>query len=207
MNDFNLYVDFDSTLFDTKQFSPDLFALISEWAQTSIEEVAASTDKYITNPGLGGYDYVSHVTSFGLDPVTMWQELDKLLANKNYLYADSSRFIQGTSQKGFQPKILSFGETRFQMAKIAPALPLLTNNNRPEAIVIDYRKHEYIRKNHAGQKGALIDDVANQDLPKGFTEIHLDRKAALATPEKTSSGYRVSNLQQAHKVLLQILGT
>jgi hypothetical protein len=203
---FILYVDFDNTLFDTKRFAADLYTLIARHANTTAAGVAESAKQHISHPGLGGYQFARHIAGYNLDSGSMWQQLGELLATKDYLYPDSSDFIQQALRHGYDPHILSFGETRFQQAKIRPALTAL-NGEQPQNIpmtIIDYKKHIYINRTHPGGRGTLIDDVPDQQLPAGFTEIHIDRSLSLPKPLRATAGYTVSNLSQALQVIDQL---
>ncbi|HEX8763436.1 MAG TPA: HAD family hydrolase [Candidatus Saccharimonadales bacterium] len=206
MNEFVLYVDFDSTLYDAKRFGQDLFEVIAKQADVSSRNVAATVESFFTHPQLGGYDFVGHITSFGLDAKIMWRQLEELLAKNNYLYQDSSDFIRTVRHYGYRPKILSFGDERFQKLKILSVIPLLTgaNSSSLDVIVIDHKKADYIRAHTPGQVGVLIDDVPNQKLPAGFTEINIDRRLKLSNPVKNKDGYQISTLAQAHHILAQL---
>jgi hypothetical protein len=201
--DFILYVDFDSTLYNTKAFAADHFALIAQYARVYPKEIADSIDQFFSHPGLGGYDYNSHIEFYGLDPKIMWQKLEELVQHNNYLYPDSARFIQNARQKGYDPKILSFGEQRFQLIKIRPTLEMLAGKySKPiEVSVVDRKKHAHIRALHMDQHGALIDDVPDQELPDGFTEIHIDRSLEPNQPTKKDSGFTISDLDQALEII------
>ncbi|HYH74550.1 MAG TPA: HAD family hydrolase [Candidatus Saccharimonadales bacterium] len=203
MKDFILYVDFDKTLYENRRFNPDLLGIVSDKTSVPLDEIESTVHRFSSHPGLGGYDFAAHMAHYGLDPEDMWQQLERIVQQKDYLYPDSIPFMQQVRQRGHQPKILTFGEKRFQMIKIVPVLPLLADEqgNHPEVTVVDKRKHEHIRKLHPGQRGALIDDVPNQDLPEGFTEIHIDRASNLAAPLRKDNGYTVRDLMQALAVL------
>lgn len=202
-SDFILYVDFDATLCDTPRFAADLLGMIATNAHVPAQEVTNTARQFVSDPVLGGYDYAAHTASYGLDTAIMWHELDTLVKEHDYLYPDSAAFIQSARRRGYNPHILSFGEERFQLAKIVPVLPILTGGKgRPlEVTVVDRKKHEHIRALHPGQSGVLIDDVPNQDLPAGFTEVHIDRNTNLPGPVKKDNGYMVSDLAQAQQVV------
>jgi haloacid dehalogenase-like hydrolase len=206
MNDnFIFYVDFDSTLYNTGRFAAELFSVISKESGVSRENVASDSKQFFSHPGLGGYDYAAHVESLGLDPEVMWRKLSELVKANNYLYPDSVPFMQAARNKGYEPKILSFGEQRFQMIKIQSVLTMLADSNgiNPEVSVVNRKKHEHIRALHPGQKGLLIDDVSDQELPPGFTEIHLNRNLELANPIQKAGGFTVCNLHQALQAIRQ----
>lgn len=207
-SEFVTYVDFDTTLYDTKLFAVALFRVIASTAHTSPDLVASNVKQFTFDPLLGGYDYAAHIASFGLDPEHMWQQLDLLLKRHNYLYDDSVTFVQAARQRGYDPHILTFGEERFQLAKITPLLHTLSGDGQElvPVTVVDRRKRLHIQDTNAGQSGVLIDDVPNQALPLGFTEIHIDRTRLLAQPASKPGGYTVSNLAQALQCMEELTG-
>ncbi len=185
--------------------------MVAEEAGLPFEEVFPAMHSFMADPTLGGYDYEAHVKSYGLDPETMWRKLAEERSKASYLYPDSASFIQSARAHGYDPKILSFGEKRFQTLKITPSLPeLVGGDSKPlEVTIVDRKKHQHIRELHPGQRGVLIDDVPNQELPEGFTEIHIDRTLQLPHPVKKDGGFTIANLAQALEVLamLQALST
>lgn len=202
-SNFVVYVDFDSTLFNTRQFSADLRKVIASKAQLPFDQVAADAARFRPHR-LGGYDYVAHVRSYGLDAGAMWQQLDELARSRDYLYPDAAPFIAALRADGFDPKILSFGEERFQRIKIVPTLPALTHQTARQALsyaVVFEPKNGHIAALHPGERGVLVDDVADQKLPAGFSEIHLDRTQPTTTLRQTDEGYVVGSLAAAHQAI------
>jgi hypothetical protein len=203
-SNFIIYVDFDSTLYNTPEFADDLSLLIAKAAGLDAETVRKDSSAFHSHPVLGGYSFDDHIAAYGLEPIVMWSQLESLARESDYLYADSPGFIQSLRRKGFNPKILSFGENRFQITKINPQIPRLigTEETLPlEAIVVDEKKREHIAKLHQGERGVLIDDIPNQQLPEGFIEIHLDRSSDLSEPLVEDKKYTVANLSQAEQVI------
>lgn len=198
-----IFIDFDSTLFDTRAFVPVFFTAVGKCAGLTWEQIEDDVPKYRADARLGGYDYIAHMQSYGLEPDAMWQLLDDTMRTGHFLYEDAVPFVQNLYTDGFKPQILSFGETRFQEAKIVPTILSLAPQGL-EFDVVFRKKGEHIAEVHAGERGVLVDDVAGQDLPEGFTEIHLDRKRMLAAPERMMGGFVVSNLEQARQVILSL---
>jgi hypothetical protein len=205
-SNFVVYVDFDSTLFNTRQFSADLRKVIASKARLPFDQVAADAAHFRPHR-LGGYDFVAHVCSYGLDPEDMWQQLDTLARSRDYLYPDAAPFIAALRADGFDPKILSFGEERFQRIKIVPTLPTLTHQTDTQALaytVVFEPKNGHIAALHPGEQGVLVDDVADQKLPAGFSEIHLDRSQPETTLLQTSEGYIAGSLATAHQAIVAL---
>ncbi len=206
--DFIVYVDFDSTLYDTPQFGQDLKQLISNEAHVSFEQVVKDTRQFVADPNLGGYDYESHIRSYDLDPNAMWAALEQLVATHNYLYEDSPEFMQALYDEGYTPHILSFGEERFQAIKITSSLGHLAGNTNHKIgfDVIMRKKQGHIAERHPGGRGVLIDDRPDQDLPDGFAEITLDRSLGLKRGRQKGAVYMVSDLGQAAAIIRSLNG-
>jgi hypothetical protein len=198
-----VYVDFDFTLHDTARFGHDLRRLIIGKTGLSVEKIVEDTPQFVADLNLGGYDYESHMRSYGLDTAMMWATLEALVTENNYLYDDSPEFIQSLCGEGYKPHILSFGEARFQAMKIAATLGRLTGDTGHQIgfDVVMRKKREHISEHHASERGVLIDDKPDQDLPDGFTEITLDRPAALETVRQQGSVYVASNLRQVTEII------
>ena len=203
LNDLIIYVDFDSTLYDTPRFGRDLYQLIADRAHLPVATVIQDGKKFFADLRLGGYGYADHVRSYGLDAEAMWRSLDELVANDDYLYPDSPGFIQSLCDEGYKPHILSFGEQRFQTVKIVSALQHLlgATDHQLGFDVVMRKKREHIIEKHPGMHGVLVDDKPDQDLPEGFIEITLDRSAELEQPRRNGSIYVASNLIQAAEII------
>jgi hypothetical protein len=208
---FHVYVDFDSTLYDTKRFGDDLWQAIATAYGVSVTELRADAKNYSAHPILGGYDFAAHMTAHGLDPAQMWNVLSTL-THKDHLYEDSVEFIRVLRANGYDPRILSFGEQRFQETKIRPTLTALTGSNpksQSQHQHLDYEivsrpKSEHLTYNLPGERGVLVDDKPDQHLPLGFTEVHLDRGNIIARPLHKTGRYTVSDLMQAYQVIQEL---
>lgn len=199
--EFEVLTDWDKTLFDTNQFAVDLWGNIAERAGVDVSVVAEDGLHFHSHPVLGGYEFEGHVSKYGLNIDDAWLMLDEMISRKDYLYAGSEGFMGRLALLGFSPSILSFGEDRFQRAKIYPYLDRLGN---PEVEIVKQRKGEYIAEHYAQSRGVLVDDVANQRLPANFTEIHFDPGAGLLSAQTADQVYKVSNLSQAADVIQKL---
>lgn len=203
-----VYLDFDKTLFDTPRFSADLQRLIANAAGLPNEQVASDSSQFRTHARLGGYSFEAHLRAYGLDPEIMWQQLHALTHTNDYLYPDASHFVQSLRAEGFDPQILSFGERRFQEAKIMPTLPRLAGELGARALsytVVYEPKNGYLASLHSGEQGVLVDDIPSQQLPAGFYEVHLDHGRDSGTPyARTADGFVVANLSQARDAIREL---
>lgn len=203
-NDFIIYVDFDSTLYNTGIFADDLYELIAGKSGLPVDQIRTESASYFFHPSLGGYEYEKHVTRYGLDIADMWSALNDLVEERNYLYQDAVPFLRLLFDNGHNPKILTFGEEHFQLAKIKPVTRYLMEvHDMPaiEVVVVSEKKYKIIKALHPSQKGVLIDDKPDQDLPYGFTEIHLQRGKDITAIDVKSDVVIVSDLMQAAMVI------
>jgi hypothetical protein len=202
-----VYVDFDSTLFDTQRFGEQMFQMVADRTDIPLEQLRAERkDFYVTVGPLHTFDYDRFVTRYGLDAEEMWQRLDEMLGQEDFLYGDSIEFIQALRRDGLEPHILSFGEEHFQRVKIESVLAALAGEGSPlpQYTVVMQPKAQYIAEHHAGQRGVLVDDVPDQGLPAGFTEMHLQRaghKGHEARPQGQGGVIVVSDLVQAYQAI------
>ncbi len=205
-----LYIDFDSTLFNTRAFAAELWKILSAGSGVPLEQVKKDAVTFQIDPIFHGYDFEAHMAAYNLDSVVYWKRLDNLVQENNFLYDDSAHFLQTLRAKGYAPQILSFGEPRFQQAKIIPNLSRLVGGQTHQAeqplkyMTLLGMKNDYIAHTHPGGHGALVDDVPNQKLPSGFAEIHIDRQHAQAAAQHKPGGYTVSNLEQALQAITEL---
>ncbi len=205
----NLALDYDFTLFDTARFSTDLWQEVARLTDIPLAQAAADGEGFHADPVLGGYDYEKHMAAYGLESAAMWAVLDDVVRSNDYLYEDSAEFVQVLRAEGYRPYILSYGVMPYQRAKIVPYIGKLAGasderrNTGPDLgyTIILRRKGEYIAEAYPGARGALVDDVANQILPEGFVEIHIDRSLELTSPQEKAGGFVVANLAQAQHVI------
>lgn len=185
MSQFKVFVDWDWTLFDTTAFIEDLWKDISRQSGVPVQQVAADGEVFHINPRLGGYDFEKHIKSYGLEVDAAWHSLNDLLTAKDYLYPDSEQFMNELLGRPYSTSILSFGEDTYQRAKIAPYLKRFSKEVSVDTVF--EKKAQFIARHYMGKRGALVDDVPEQNLPKGFAEIHLDRSTKLKSPKSVGS--------------------
>lgn len=204
--DYVVLLDLDSTLFDTRRFGADLWSEIAHEAGVSAEKVAQDATTFRLNSWLGGYSFEQHIASYKLNPPFMWRRLAHLLRSTNYLYDDAPEFVQGLRADGFEPRILSYGETRIQGTKILSCLADLVGPNAVDLgfDITDRPKRMPISQRYPNRRGVLVDDVQGQQLPTGFVEINLDRSRELQEPEQIVGGFVVSNLTQARQLIVAL---
>lgn len=196
-NNFEVLTDWDLTLFNTAEFADDLWGLIADLSGVNKEIVAVDGANFHSDPILGGYAFEDHVRKYDLPLELAWSSLKKMHQDKDYLYDDSEEFIDNLVNRGYQPKILSFGEYHFQEAKIVPYLDRL---HGIDFSVVMERKSQHISNNYRGSRGVLIDDVPDQKLPEGFTEIFFN-PSGKASDIKSANQYVINSLHQAVNII------
>lgn len=208
---FHVKVDYDWTLFDTTSFSTDLWRQLAQETGEDPKQVRRDSKLYYADTTLGGYDFESHIKSYELDSDRMWRTLGELVVAKDYLFPDSVPFMSALVTDGFAPSVLSFGDTRFQKAKIQPYLATLAGGIAHDETtvyspigceIVLQKKGQVIEAQHPNERGVLVDDIANQNLPPGFTEITIDRtRQDIVAPLELPNGYVVSGLEQALQLI------
>ena len=191
------FVDFDFTLFDTRLFSDVLFSSLATASNLPFNEVATTSSNYYTHPTLGGYDIAKHAMSIGVSPEIVWPLLDDVLKN-DFLYGDSNVFLEELVADGNLVTILSFGEQKFQLAKIGSVLERTSKSvqDATEVHIVQERKTNFIQRFYPRHFGMLIDDVPSQNLPEGILEVHIQRGGMFPTPVWNSEAQvAVSSLQ------------
>jgi len=203
-----LYIDYDRTLFDTDKFATALWGMFSEEAGKSIGDIEEMSKKAKIDPKFGGFDFDGLVSTLELKSQTMYTRLDSLLKSENFLIDGADQFIQLLLSSGYMPEILTFGQKGIQSAKIEVYLDKLTGD-RPRTDlachITDEPKTDFIRKQAGSAQGILMDDVAGQELPRGFVEINFAQNAKLEAVETNKSGFRVSTYPQALKAIRAVL--
>ncbi len=200
-----VYIDWDWTLGDTTRNIDHLSAMIAEASGVHLEQVVIDVN---TNPSpLGGYDFEGHMRSYELDPEPMWRKLEDLFKETDYLYPDSVSFMTELIDDGFQPRILSFGEKRYQRAKIMPKLAQLGDGRLGTIPVFTTmeRKREFLELNHPHETGVLVDDKPDQHLPANFVEINFRPELPSSRPTAENPAFVVASLHEAGKVIRSLV--
>lgn len=208
-NELITLLDFDRTLYDTGRFANDLWNDVAQQTDLPFTKVKSDAKQYKIHPLLGGYDFAKHVAAYNLNTAAMWQRLEKIAQSTNYLYVDSPVFVQALLTDGYRPHILTLGEPRIQTVKIEHCKSRLLGkyaaSRHLDATVVQYSKSEYIADTYPGQRGILIDDVPDQNLPPGFTEICINRHVNLPQPKQIAPNiFTVSSLAQAHQIIMNL---
>ena len=203
-----LFLDYDRTLFDTDRFAAALLDLLAQETGKTPGSIKESATKAKIDPKFGGFDLDGLVATLGLNSRQVYAELDSLLASDDFLIDGAAQFVQTLLDSGYAPEILTFGQKGIQSAKIEVYLDKLTGD-RPRTDlachITDEPKTDFIRKQAGSAQGILMDDVAGQELPRGFVEINFAQNAKLEAVETNKSGFRVSTYPQALKAIRAVL--
>lgn len=208
-----IFVDFDETLFEHYAFAAWIEDLLHEKGELPMGKGSfmASINAYHEVlqqvPLLRLYrhrDHYDHATKSG------WQALSSEIhkqakANKaDFSYPDSQRFIEYVKGSGVPVKILTYGDTEYQLFKIASCT--VSGVSGLETEVILEPKSDYIARVYTGKRGVLVDDKYPLSLPDGWTHIWIDRDAALQSPLHMEQGVvKVANLDQAQAVITNLI--
>jgi hypothetical protein len=201
-----LFVDLDRTLFDSDAF----FAHIEKLLKTKCHVSDGDYDKVRHLLAVPKEDKLLRFTDFDaiLHDLHVSKDIFQQLVIEEthpdaFILPDALEFINWLhTQKNFEVRILSFGQYYFQMLKILVS-PLL--NEFPEHIIFT-RKNEFIATELTKRTGVLVDDKPNQELPSGWLEIYIDRKATKYNkPTKLSeSVVCITTLDDAPKTISSV---
>lgn len=173
MTDKILFLDLDRTLFDTVRFVNVLWQTIGRAYTIDHEKQLATMLGWYKQVGELRYyrfeDHVQQATGQTADQVAV--KIRPHLAAHDFLYPDTAEIKNWQARGDYTLRILSFGGEWFQKFKISlsPAIADL-----PADIILQ-PKNQFIATHFAGARGFLVDDKRNPHLPKGFTEVWLQR--------------------------------
>lgn len=171
-----LFIDLDYTLLRTSDFSHALARLMADKSICTTKEFISTLEKgtyYKTEGNLGHYDFFSHAETLGIDKDTAIRLINEALKGDDFLFEDAKQLLDQLPSMDVEPRILTYGETEFQLLK-KDIVESLTDI--PVDAVME-PKGQWIARNYPSEKGFLVDDKPHQKLPKGFMEITIDRAA------------------------------
>lgn len=178
-----LFLDLDRTLFDTPRFMPALWHALAARYSLDYEHCMALVPHFYRAIGdYRYYDLKMHLQDgLGLDPEQAIDVVTPVLAKQDFLFADTSSLAEWQARPDYEVRILTFGPAWVQAFKMrfAPALAHLPTDMILEA------KNEFIAREYAGRSGLLVDDKRNPNLPKGFTEVWLDRDHTMQNTQES----------------------
>lgn len=190
-----LLLDFDRTLFDSDAFINKLWQIISTKYKLDFTDMLAEMPKFYHAVGeLRYYDFALHLQeATGQSVEESIGGIRPEMAKTQYQYSDVEPTLHQLSQE-FEIRILSFGQPWFQNLKMS-----FTHiaSDLPRDIILS-AKNEFIADHFAGRQGALVDDKRNSELPKGFTEIWLNRDSKESEPDSIIT---INSLKQLPEVL------
>lgn len=190
-----LLLDLDRTLFDTSSFIDALIdTVLPTLSGSSHKDIRALFEAQRAGSGTLLYElnYDVILNELGVTFEDFAQNTKTQLTPNAFVYDDAIELMKWLAASGLkkQTKILSFGNRAVQSLKaaISPALdvPLLTT---------DTFKRDYIKMNFSTELGYLVDDKSGQELPTGWTEIHLFRDAPSEVVQLSKFHWQIRSLQ------------
>lgn len=165
-----LVLDFDNTLFDTKQFFADASQVTSKLANMSLEQwYQVYKSFYFTKDGLSHYDFYAHLGTLDLSITAVENAIIGQAAGKDYLYKDVHPFLDGLPLRA-NTFVLTYGEDHFQRFKYK-----LSGLDLPIFTVLE-PKGLWLARRFGAKNGIMIDDQPVLDLPGNFKNIMIDRQ-------------------------------
>jgi len=168
-----LFLDLDRTLFDTPRFIRVVWQTIGRVYNVDGEQqLAVILDWYRQVGKLRYYmfeEHVQHVVGQNADEVAA--KIRPLLAKQNFLYDDTTEIKKWQARGDYSVRILSFGGEWFQKFKISLSPAIAT---MPADVILE-SKSDFIAREFSGDGGFLVDDKRNPHLPRGFTEVLIQR--------------------------------
>jgi hypothetical protein len=199
-----LLIDLDRTIFDTNSFFEFVIeAFTSEFA-VSKQEV----DKHLHLLAVGATNHLRHtdfaqlLTELHINSERFYAYIAQATSPNQFILADAVPFLEWAHrQDEFELGILSFGQPEIQTLKIEIS-PLVSSLHR---MIIMTRKNDYIVDAFADRQGILVDDKPDQNLPVGWVEIHIDRKAnTYKTPVQISERiWQITKLDDAPPTIVK----
>jgi hypothetical protein len=195
-----LLVDFDRTLFDLDLFYHTIWQTLAKHHDFDFNDAFSKMRDfyYAAHDGYHGtYSFENHVRAFipDMGENEAIAELHSTLPETHFLYDDATE-VTAWQQKGYEVRILSFGEAQIQQFKLSfcPELEAV-----PKDIILT-PKPAFIQHHFANRQGYLIDDKTEVGLPKGIKQIHILRNKPLENNSK-SDMIVVNSLKQASSYL------
>lgn len=197
-----LFIDIDRTVFATDNFIEFVITILTELSGKNREELAPHL--YLLSVGndyhLRHTDFEGLLQAVAVDKADFLALLQQRAVPGQFIVEDAAAFLAwATTQQEYEARLLSFGQHDFQQAKIAvsPQLQALP------ADIIMTRKNAFIARYYQGRTGYLVDDKPDQQLPAGWEEIYIDRKAStMVRPAMIASGVlRITTLSDVPQSL------
>lgn len=194
-------LDFDRTLFDTDSFWTDFSICLAEASGLKSSVIFKEYENYVSEKGKFRFiDYDNLILRYNINHKLVLKLMNKRMSNKQYLFADALLALKllDNEKKRIEIAILTFGQYKFQRMKISFCKEL----NYITSYVTLLPKNEFIQYYLSKRTGYLVDDKIGQNLPEGWTEVHINRKIALDSLNRINDKLiEISNLEQISEIL------
>ncbi len=208
MNELNVFIDFDETLFNHYAYL--------DWAEQFLKKFGMSpgayrktVDAFHTNMGekLRLYNHEEHIFSAsGKKWSYISGEFERELARNNhdFCYEDTHDFLHEIMKSPYDVRILTYGNGEYQRYKIKTCKTL--GGLHIPVHVVTQPKREFLAENFSKSPGVLIDDKYPLNLPKGWTHFWINRATELNKPkyDKNTNAVAISSLSQVASMLKKL---
>jgi hypothetical protein len=197
-----LLLDLDNTLLKMSDFWGDFAIALARAIDKPDITFLDDYDAFTFGEGkLRITDYDRMLSNMNVTDQAVRAHLTQISENKSYLFDDAIGLLGQlvVIQEKYEVMILTFGQESFQQLKLDYS-PELTG--LPAHIIQD-TKAKYIRQTFVDRTGVLVDDKAGQELPAGWTELHIDRTVAgYQTPVGEAPGViKITDLSDVQKLI------
>ena len=172
-----LVLDLDYTLFDTDRFVQDLAVLVAGEVGIAAGDYLLQIPDYYEHSGehLAHYQFSRHLGALGLHEQFLERKITPALTGRDYTYTDVDVSVRAFLRDGYDVRILTYGEQRYQQLKLRCA----GIAGQLAADIILESKGAYIARRFAGRAGAIVDDKQITDLPAGVQAVYIDRTGGI----------------------------
>lgn len=180
-----LLLDLDRTLFKTDDYWQDFAVALALAAGKPKTTYLQSYSHFLAGEGrLQLIDYQALLAEAGVRHDEVVRSVMKVTAGKQYLYEDAKKLLEQRAvlEISYEVAVLTYGEAQYQQIKLdlVPEIADLPH------FITQRLKTDFIAKQFIDRQGVLIDDKPDQDLPKGWTEVHINRQDGYDIPHKVS---------------------
>lgn len=183
-------LDLDRTLLDTDAVTAAvLHALHTLYGLPEAELTQEVPTYYVGAGNLRYYDFFTHITAKGIDPLEAVTKIRATLAGKDFLYPDAHALLNFLAHAPQQVSVVSYGPANYQDFKFS-LVPEL--QHMPFVTVLELKSAYLARL--AAAPTLLVDDRVVAPLPGWCDQFIIDRSAPSARTQESPQSWRVNTL-------------